>query len=243
METLKKITIGFVFFFVFMTILAIAMGTEYPTSVVDVKISEENTKGIQIMPYEIERLKSNDNELKRAYELSDIQEVAETEKEMLSEIKSEELIKTESDAAAGFTPLDIECDADIQEYLYKRCEEECVDFALMLALMRVESNFNPDAHSNTNDYGLMQINKCNHNALKKALGVDDITEWHNNIDAGLYMIVELFEDYEEVEPVLMAYHFGRGGAKRLWNEGKHTSKYSQMIMSYQEEYQRMLEER
>ncbi len=57
------------------------------------------------------------------------------------------------------------------------------------------------------------------------------------------MLTDLFERYEEAEAVLMCYHFGEGTAKKLWAQGKYTSKYSEHILQRQLEYQAMLEDK
>ena len=49
-------------------------------------------------------------------------------------------------------------DYDLQVTMQACCEEYGVPYALALAVADVESRFDPDATSNTNDYGLMQIN-------------------------------------------------------------------------------------
>ena len=54
------------------------------------------------------------------------------------------------------------------------------------------------------------------------------------------MLTDLFEKYGEAELVLMAYHFGEGGAKKLWAQGKYTSTYSQAILEKQLIYSEMM---
>ena len=49
-------------------------------------------------------------------------------------------------------------DYDLQVTMQACCEEYGVPYALALAVADVESRFDPDATSSTNDYGLMQIN-------------------------------------------------------------------------------------
>lgn len=142
-----------------------------------------------------------------------------------------------------FKPLDIPLDAEVQKYLRDKCEDANIDLALVIALIDAESCFNANAKSHTGDYGLMQINKCNHKFLSLKTGATDFTDPYQNIDAGMYMLTNLFEKYSEAELVLMAYHFGEGGAKKLWNKGTYTSKYSEHILQRQLEYQAMLEDK
>ena len=140
-----------------------------------------------------------------------------------------------------FKPLDIPLDAEVQRYLKDKCEEANIDYALVLGLIDTESNFKASAISHTSDYGLMQINKCNHKFLSLKTGATDFTDPYQNIDAGIYMLTDLFEKYTEAELVLMAYHFGEDGAKKLWAQGKYTSAYSQAILEKQLVYAEMIE--
>jgi hypothetical protein len=63
----------------------------------------------------------------------------------------------------------IELSEELQEYTYAMClNYGIVDhYELVLAMMWHESNFTPDVISRTNDYGIMQINVCNHEWLSK----------------------------------------------------------------------------
>ena len=140
-----------------------------------------------------------------------------------------------------FIPLDIPLDAEVQRYLKDKCEEANIDLALVIALIDAESCFNANAKSHTGDYGLMQINKCNHKFLSLKTGATDFTNPYQNIDAGIYMLTDLFEKYSEAELVLMCYHLGEGGAKKLWAQGKYTSAYSQAILEKQLVYAEMIE--
>src|SRR5690606_9641498 len=101
---------------------------------------------------------------------------------------------------------DIPLSKELQEYTYKKCQESMVPYELVLAIMKVESNYKSDLISRTNDYGLMQINKVNHGWLKKKLGVTDFLDPKQSIDCGVYMLKELFDKYSDEHKVLMAYN-------------------------------------
>lgn len=55
-------------------------------------------------------------------------------------------------------PMSREC----QEELFKLCLKYDVEPQLVMAIIKTESDFKADTISNTEDYGLMQINKRNH---------------------------------------------------------------------------------
>lgn len=129
---------------------------------------------------------------------------------------------------------------DLQETMQDCCERYGVPYALALAIAEVETHFDPDAVSPTNDYGLMQINKCNHEWLQ-SLGMDPLTRT-GNIEAGLYMIGSYLERYGDTEMALMAYNNGPGGAKKLWDAGTYQTDYTRRVMSALEYWTSILED-
>jgi soluble lytic murein transglycosylase-like protein len=130
-----------------------------------------------------------------------------------------EILHTSSVKDEGFCPY---------EYLTDVCNRYGVDTDDMLALIKIESNFNPDLISTTNDYGLTQINVCNHERLRKELGVTDFLDPKQNIECGVYLIAELQEKYREenFNKTLMRYNLGEAGAKRLFNKGIFETHYT-----------------
>lgn len=141
----------------------------------------------------------------------------------------------------GFTPLDVSLDADIQEFVYYLSAGYNIDFTLVMALMQHESSFRDDVVSSTNDYGLMQINSCNHEQLAETLGVTDFLDPYQNIRAGVFTLRKLFERYQDTEMVLMAYNMGEGAAKRLWKNGVYQTNYTDSILTIQQQFNAELE--
>lgn len=135
-----------------------------------------------------------------------------------------------------FTPLECALSYDLQEYTYYLCQAYYIDFNFAMALMFTESAFKADVISDTNDYGLMQINICNHAALSDKLGITDFTEPYQNIRAGLYILRGLFEKYDDVSKVCMAYNMGEYGASVLWSNGIYTTAYSNKVLVKANEY-------
>ncbi len=130
---------------------------------------------------------------------------------------------------------DIPLNEELQTYTFNLCEENDLDYETILAMMDQESDYREKVISKTNDYGIMQINKVNHEWLKEELGIDDFLDAEQNILAGIRMLSELTEKYEDPHQVLMAYNCGEAGAKKLWKQGKTTSEYSREIMIRAEE--------
>lgn len=132
---------------------------------------------------------------------------------------------------------DIPLSEELQYYTYIRCVDLGIAeyYELILATMWQESNFNPELISNTNDYGLMQINKCNHDWLSKELNITDFLDPYQSIDAGTHIFASLLLKYEDPHKALMAYNFGEAGARKHWDRGIYTSSYSSAIAVKQEQ--------
>lgn len=135
---------------------------------------------------------------------------------------------------------DIPLDKDIQIYLYNKCQEYNVSYELALAVIKIESNFNPDlVHKNSNesrDYGLFQINSINHKWLSEKLSITDFLNPYQNIDAGVYMLSELLKKYNNEHIVLMSYNMGERATKSLVSRGISSSRYSRKVIETKEEF-------
>lgn len=140
----------------------------------------------------------------------------------------------------GFQPLDIPIDDGLQEFIYCLSYGYNIDYAFVLALIDQESEFDINSISETEDYGLFQINKANHETLMEKLGMDDIGEPYQNARAGLFMLRKLFEKYEDPSKVLMAYNMGETGATILWEKGVMSTPYSEAIMEKAKTYKESL---
>ena len=138
-----------------------------------------------------------------------------------------------------FVPLDCELPAELQEYTYYLCEAYYIDFDFVMALMYAESSFRTDVVSDTDDYGLMQINSVNHEKLSENLGITDFTDPYQNIRAGVYILRGLFEKYDDAAKVLMAYNMGDYGASVLWDKGVYSTTYTNKVLAKADEYAAM----
>jgi len=134
---------------------------------------------------------------------------------------------------------DIPLNKDIQKYLYNKCKEYNVPYDLAIAVIKTESNFNPNlVHKNSNgskDYGLFQINSINHKWLSKELGISDFIDPYQNIDAGVYMLSQLLKKYNNEHIVLMSYNMGERATKNLVSRGIDSSRYSRKVIAIKEE--------
>lgn len=131
-------------------------------------------------------------------------------------------------------------DPDLQVTMQACCEEYGVPYALALAVADVESRFDPDATSSTNDYGLMQINKVNHGWLLEQ-GIDPMTP-AGNIEAGVLFLSDYLTAYGDPEMAIMAYNCGPSGAQKLWASGTYHTEHSSKVMDRFDYWTSILEE-
>lgn len=140
-----------------------------------------------------------------------------------------------------FVPLDVPMDEDLQEFVFCLSAAYEMDFTFVMALIQQESNFQSDAVSTTNDYGLMQINEANHSYITEMLGVTDFLDPYENVRGGMFLLRKLFEKYETPEKVLMAYNMGETGAGIIWKQGIFETNYSKSVLQIQQEMNAELE--
>lgn len=138
--------------------------------------------------------------------------------------------------------IDCPLDDDTQQMILDKANHFNIDFAFTMAVINKESSFDPNADSGSS-VGLMQINRINHERLSEEVGFTDFWDPEQNVTAGLYMLRDLFEKYEDPALVLMAYNMGETGAKRLWDKGIYTSDYAEAVLQQAEIYNQEIQER
>lgn len=161
-------------------------------------------------------------------------EIIEIEKETETVLVLETEAETEKEVEAAEiknVPIQTEYDDIIAEV----AEKYGVSAALIKAIIKTESNFNPNLTSRTNDYGLMQINACNVSWLQDELGVTDLFDPAQNIESGVYILSRFLKRYSLAD-ALMAYNCGEGGAKRLWGQGVHSTNYTRKVLKNLNEF-------
>lgn len=132
---------------------------------------------------------------------------------------------------------ELNSDERIEAAIDKYSKQYGVDGKLIKAIIKQESNFDPNAVSSAGAKGLMQLMPENCTAL----GVTDPLDIEQNIEGGVKHIKEYIDRYNgDVEMALMAYN---GGPTRMMNRGvnsindiykmpKETQNYVPKVMSY-----------
>lgn len=131
-----------------------------------------------------------------------------------------------------FEPWDIPLSDNLQQHIHSLCEKYDVSYAMVIAMIDVESGFNSKAVSSTNDYGLMQINSINHKDNM------DYLNPYDNVEHGIKALHRLAKKYNEADLVLMCWNCGETGAKKLWKQGIYSTEYSEKVIEKKLKYER-----
>ena len=132
---------------------------------------------------------------------------------------------------------DCPLDHDLQDYIRDLCIENDVPMDLVIAMISVESSFRPNVVSGTSDYGLMQINKINHEWLSEEYGITDLLDTYQNVFCGITIIAGHLEKTDgDISKALMRYNCGATGALRLWQQGIYSTSYTERVVSAYEFY-------
>lgn len=133
---------------------------------------------------------------------------------------------------------DLPLSDELQQYTYDTCRYYEIEehYEVVLAVMWRESTYRQDLVSDTDDHGIMQINKCNHEDLYELLDIVDIMEPRDNIECGVYILSTLIRQYDgNLHKALMTYNMGPRGAAEQWERGNYTSYYSRDVLEKAEQ--------
>lgn len=113
-------------------------------------------------------------------------------------------------------------------YVEKYAEENGVDKFLIYAIIKTESNFDPNAVSNVGARGLMQIMEDTFEWIKFRLDDDELNynsmfEPEQNIRYGCYLVGYLIRHFELLEPAVCAYHAGIGKVDSWLEDANYSS--------------------
>lgn len=137
------------------------------------------------------------------------------------------------------TYFDVPLSHSLQRYIYEVCVDENVPVTLVMAMIERESDFDQDAIGSTDDYGLMQINKINHEMLKEEYRAADMLNPYQNVFCGIKIIGSYIEKYEgDYGKALMAYNMGDYGARKAWDNGITSTSYSKAILELMSDYEK-----
>lgn len=137
----------------------------------------------------------------------------------------------------------------------KYAEKYSVPEEIVFAVIKVESNFDPDVVSSAGAVGLMQMLPSTYEWLTSKLGdeysKDDLYDPETNIKYGTYYLQYLYSRFGSWEKAIIAYNWGEGNfGEFLANEGytegdydsipvDETRKYVKKVMHHWKKYKEL----
>ena len=118
----------------------------------------------------------------------------------------------------------------ISDMVYDESMRNNVDYRLILALIKTESNFRQDAVSKRGARGLLQVKP----SLAKDIAEEAGIEWRGketldqpeeNIKIGVHILSKLIEDFESIDMALHAYHVGPTKLREIHTKKKMPRKH------------------
>lgn len=105
------------------------------------------------------------------------------------------------------------------EEIAAACEAYDLPPSLVYAIVRVESDFNPDAISSADARGLMQITPATYRwseSRNGTLAIDEekLFDPAENIDTGAHVLALLYEEFNNTDTVIAAYNAGIGNVEQ-----------------------------
>jgi soluble lytic murein transglycosylase len=102
---------------------------------------------------------------------------------------------------------------NIAEIVYDESFKKELDYRLVLAIMKIESNFRQNAVSKKGARGLLQVKPSLAKHIAEDVGVNwrgdtTLDEPEKNIKIGVHFFSQLIEDFENISLALHAYHVG-----------------------------------
>ena len=133
--------------------------------------------------------------------------------------------------------FDVPLSHSLQQYIYEICADNDLSVSLVIALIDQESNFNPECVSDTNDYGLMQINECNFQWVKEDYNIVDMFNPYQNVYCGINILAGYLHKYDDdYTKALMCYNLGEYGASKAWENGIFCTDYTKAVETKWEVY-------
>lgn len=132
----------------------------------------------------------------------------------------------------------------IASSVYEESKRYDMDYRLVLAVMKVESNFKNEAISRDGARGLMQIRPSSARAIARESGVDVkgakcLHEPEKNIKIGVSYLSKLRDMFDNIVSALHAYNAGPAKVRKADSgEGAKTTAFTRKVMG---EYRRLAE--
>ncbi|MCX7856552.1 MAG: transglycosylase SLT domain-containing protein [Deltaproteobacteria bacterium] len=140
------------------------------------------------------------------------------------------------------TNLDTETLQEVATAIYRVSKKSGIDYRIILALAKVESNFRIDAVSPKGARGLLQVKPSVAHKVAKDLGIKlhnrkSLHDSQKNVMIGTHILSNLIEEYHDIHYALSAYNMGE---TRLsdYSSQNYRTKFSNAVLK---EYKRYIE--
>ncbi|MBS1238450.1 MAG: soluble lytic murein transglycosylase [Deltaproteobacteria bacterium] len=124
----------------------------------------------------------------------------------------------------------------ISQSVYEESTQHGLDYRLVLALMKIESNFKHNAVSSMGARGLLQVKPSVAKFIAQDAGIQwdgykTLDEPDSNIKIGVFFFSQLLKDFKNTNLALKAYNMGPTKVKQLALNNKQASRgFSGLVM-------------
>jgi soluble lytic murein transglycosylase len=118
---------------------------------------------------------------------------------------------------------------NVAKMIYEESEDYMVDYRLILAIVKIESNFKHNAVSSKGARGLLQIKPSLAKFIARDIGMQwggpkTLDEPDKNIKIGVHLFSGLVENFDNITMALHAYHVGPTKLKTILSEKRKPDK-------------------
>ena len=154
------------------------------------------------------------------------------------EVAEPEVVEVEVVSVLYF---DVPIDHALQDHIFAECESRNIDPAIIVAMIKKESYYNPNCIGDGGDsLGLMQIQPKWHQSRANQLGCSDLMDPYNNVTVGIDLFASLYSKGGSLEWALMAYNGGPSYANRKTRNGE-VSDYARTVINTSNNLERCIE--
>lgn len=192
-------------------------------SIVEQPVKQENTAA---------NIRTRDVPEQESVQAEKVTTVPEKESVQAEKVTTAPEQQSASEETAEAMAEEIPLSEELVQTALTACEQYEVPPQLLFAVMEVESGFQTDAQNGACT-GLMQIHSINLPYLQEQIGINDLSDPEQNIQAGAFILGGYLSRYN-TEDSLMAYNLGEGGAKKQWEQGIHGTAYTEKVLNEME---------
>ena len=207
-----------------------------------------------VRPMQVNAVVESETEVTNVTESVEVEETVETEVEETEAYISEEPVETELvvvehietevveteqvepavtehvETEPVTTYYDVPLSQDLQDYIFKLCDERGIDPTIVIGIIERESKYDASTiGDNGNSLGLMQIQPRWHQARMTEYNCTNLLNPYENVCIGIDILADLIDSGNSLEWALMAYNGGSGYAYDKVSRGE-VSDYAYTVL-------------